>query len=147
MKKLLVGLIAAFALFVSVAVASAHTTGSYSGRVEGSAGFPGFPETVSGFGMYSGHGHARACIDVMLQEETSQNGQYADVGNPAQSCEQPADGNLSAVSRDQCQDITGFYRTYRVRIRFRTWGPAGTPTGDVTKFKGQNRIVSADCFF
>ena len=147
MKKRFVVLVAVLATLAMLGgSATAHPDGTISASVTGTTTFPGFAEIVKARGMYNGHGHARACINVTLQEQVS-GSTFADVGNNAQSCEQPADGNLSALSQDNCQDIVGFYRTYRAKVRFRTWGPNGTPTGDVTRFVGQNGQISADCFF
>jgi hypothetical protein len=146
LKKLIIGLVVAFAMVVPATPAGAHyNEGEISGWVEAPVS-PGpwvlYGDTL-GHGNYRGHSHAKACLNVTLQQKVGSSS-YIAVGNVAQDCEQPnSDGALSAVSRAQDCAFGPLDAEviYRVKVRFRSWGPAGTPTADVTRYVGQNGIL------
>jgi hypothetical protein len=145
MKKLVIGIAAALVLLVP-SIAGAHLlSGSLNAWITDS-GTPSFRMDVFGHGTYQGHAHATMCLDVMLQEKITK-ATWIDVGSPAQNCStSSSDTNLATISQDNCLTGSGDPDTYRVRLRFRTWGPNGVLSTDETRFKGQSK-VSSDCMF
>ena len=144
MKKVIVGLTAAFVLLVPNAV-SAHYTGGIDGNVTQSIYGPAFYTDVLGHGTYQGHLHYSDCINVKLQQELN-NGSWTAVGNSATDCT-PSSGILKATSTAQsCPTdfVTGGSR-FRVKVWYRAWNASGILIASATEYPGQLR-VSATCY-
>jgi hypothetical protein len=143
MRKMFAPVLLSLAVASSVLVASgtaqAHVAkGDITGSTSASGG--AFNTTITATGRYNGHNHARARIEVTVQQQNDAN-KWVNVSGTAVSDKTPGTLPLTTQASVTCPTTVNFPK-FRAKVHVKTWGSGGLVTGDVTVYRGQQSFLS-----